>query len=82
MKFEVVNPNYERSPFTGMDRSHWIEAGKFLLGGLFSHIKSIDDPVSPLRNEEKISYPSPGDQRGRIGAARFEGLARSLCMAV
>lgn len=82
MKFEVLNPNYEQSPFSGMDRSHWIEAGKFLLGGLFSHIKSIDDPVSPPRNEEKISYPSPGDQRGRIGAARFEGLARSLCMAV
>jgi len=31
MKFEVVNPNYEQSPFSGMDRSHWMEAGKFLL---------------------------------------------------
>lgn len=82
MKFEVVNPNYEQSPFSGMDRSHWLEAGKFLLGGLFSHIKSMDDPIDPPRNEEKISYPASGDRRGRIGAARFEGLARSLCLAV
>ena len=43
--FNIDNPNYKLSPFTGMTRSHWVEADKYLLEGAFRHIKSLDDPM-------------------------------------
>lgn len=82
MKFELEHPNRDLSPYSGMDREHWLEAGKFLLKGLFSHVKSLNDPIDPPRSEDQVSYPRPGDLPGRRGAARFEGLARSMCVAV
>lgn len=82
MKFSVNDPDYITSPYTGMTRKHWLEAAKMVLIGVFSHIHSLDDPVMPPRSENKISYPRPDSKPGVVGAARYEGLARTMCMAV
>lgn len=33
--FTVQQPDYQRSPYTGMTRQHWIQAGEYLLQGAF-----------------------------------------------
>ena len=85
MKFELKKPDYEMSPYTGMTREGWIEAGKHLLAGIFQHVKCFDDPLVMPRQETKITYPHPSS----TGAWRtieekaeiFEGLTRSLFIA-
>ncbi len=39
MKFEVKNPDYGKSPYTGMTKEHWLEACEFLLEGIFPELK-------------------------------------------
>lgn len=82
MKYTVEHPDYQKSPYTGMTRQHWLDAARLVLGGVFSHIHSLDDPVMPPRSETEISYPQPDSLPGTVAAARFEGLARTMCMAV
>lgn len=81
MKFEVLKPDYVKSPYSGMTKEHWIEAGCFLLEGIFRHVKSIEQPIVVPRQEVKISYPQPGGPAWRKAAERFEGLARSFLLA-
>lgn len=38
--FKPSSPDFELSPFTGMTREGWIEAGKYLLEGVFKNISS------------------------------------------
>ena len=77
--------NYELSPYTGLTREHWIEAGKYLLQGIFSHIGGMDAPVVTVRREKNITYPHlnapPETQRAEKKAQLFEGLARSFLTA-
>lgn len=35
MVFKVENPDYNLSPYTGMTRKHWLDAGRYLLEGIF-----------------------------------------------
>ena len=49
--FKVQEPDYALSPYTGMTRKHWIEAGKYLLKGLFDNLDSIDSPPLVPRTE-------------------------------
>jgi len=77
--FEVKNPDYNLSPFTGMTRQHWIEADKYLLEGAFSHIHSLDDPMY-FQRLGNVCYPKPGEER-RVRGATLEGMARTLFMA-
>ena len=39
MVFKVENPDYEVSPYTGMTRKHWLDAGRYLLEGIFGNQK-------------------------------------------
>ncbi|MEA2068734.1 MAG: DUF2264 domain-containing protein, partial [Verrucomicrobiota bacterium] len=78
--FAVENPDFGKSPFTGMARRHWIDAATFLTEGVFQHVGGIDDPiVMPKQNE--ISYPQPADPKHRFQAAEFEGLVRTMMAA-
>lgn len=81
MIFQVEHPDYERSPFTGMTRRHWIEAGEYLLKGIFQHVRSFDDPVVVPRRETAITYPHSADAVWEQKAEYFEGLARSFFLA-
>lgn len=75
--FTVNNPDYAKSPFTGMTRRHWVEAGTWLLGGAFNYITSIDDPMYFPKQVDK-TYPR---DEGGVKVAQLEGLARTLFVA-
>lgn len=81
MKFTVKDPDYERSPFTGLTRKHWLEAAHYLLEGIFSHVGSMDDPVLVPRFENRITYPNEHTPAWKVQAEIFEGLARSFFIA-
>ena len=44
MRFEPKTYDYELSPYTGLTRESWVEAGKYLLEGIFHNIKDFQDP--------------------------------------
>lgn len=84
----IFNPktlDFDLSPYTGLTREGWIEAGIYLLEGLFNNIKSFDDPVVMPRVETQITYPhlnlSEDIQRIEEKAEMFEGLTRSFFIA-
>ena len=75
--FTVSNPDDVLSPYTGLTRQHWIEAGKYLLKGAFSYIHCLDDQMYFPKQLEK-TYPRSESQ---IPVAKIEGLARTLFIA-
>lgn len=78
--FKVKNPDLEKSPFTGMTKKHYIELAKYLLERAFTHINSIDDPLSfpPVPGK---TYPQPDDPDWRWRSLEFEALERTFTLA-
>lgn len=70
--FSVNNPDYKKSPYTGMTRRHWLEAATYLLNGAFGYISSPDDPMYFPKQLDK-TYPR---NEGSVSVAKLEGLAR------
>ena len=85
MVFKVENPDYQLSPYTGMTRKHWLDAGRYLLEGIFGNLHSIDDPIVMPRKETKVTYPHPDASKEQHEIERkaeiFEGLTRSFFIA-
>lgn len=85
MRFEPENLDYNLSPYTGLTREHWIEAGKYLLKGVFENIKDFNDPVIVPRKELDVTYPHKSSTENQLKieqmAQRFEGLARTMLIA-
>lgn len=85
MKYEPKYLDFKLSPYTGLTRQSWIDAAKYLLNGMFSHIPSFDSPVIVPRTETEVTYPHKDAAGNRLlseqAAQRFEGLARSLFIA-
>lgn len=85
MTFVPKTVDFERSPYTGMTRESWIEAGEFLLQGIFQHIKEFEAPVVMPRKETEITYPHlnapEATQEAERKAEMFEGLTRSFFIA-
>ncbi len=83
--FHFSNPDYNLSPYTGLTREGWIEAGKHLLSGIFRHIRHFEDPIVLPRTENKITYPHADSPKNihdaECRAERFEGLARTFLIA-
>lgn len=75
--FTVQHPDYEKSPYTGMTRRHWVQAGEYLLKGAFNYIHTLDDQMYFPKQLEK-TYPQ---NDGQISVAKLEGLARTLFVA-
>ncbi len=75
--FVINHPDNRLSPYTGMTRKHWIEAGEKLLGGAFGQLQSIDDAMYFQRQLDK-TYPR---DHGAISVAKLEGLARTFFLA-
>ena len=89
MHFEAKTQDWKKSPYTGMTRQSWIEAGRFLLEGAFSKIQSIEDPMIVPRSEFDITYPHRGASLSQLErenrAEEFEGLTRTFfigCMLI
>jgi len=79
-KFEVEKPDLALSPFTGMTKRHYIELAKYLLERAFTHVKSIDDPLTfPLVPGK--SYPQEGSPDWRFRSLEFEALERTFTLA-
>lgn len=85
MVFKPKTTDYELSPYTGMTRENWLEAAEYLLSGIFSNIKTADEPVVMPRRETEITYPhsdTPKEvQELERRAELFEGLTRSFFVA-
>ncbi len=85
MIFEPKTLDYRLSPYTGLTRESWIEAGKYLLEGIFRNIEDFRNPVVMPRKETRITYPhlddSPENQDVQRRAEVFEGLTRSFFIA-
>jgi len=75
--FQIENPNYEASPYTGMTKQHWKDAAMYLLEGAFSYIHTLDDPMKFPKQPGK-SYPH---DEGRVPTEKLEGLCRTLFVA-
>jgi len=78
--FEVINPDYNLSPLTGMTRNHYIELAKYLLERTFTHIGSITDVLTfpPVPGK---TYPQPNDPDWRWRSLEFEALERTFTLA-
>ncbi len=81
MHFTPENPDYLLSPYTGLTRKHWIDAGKYILEGVFRHVPTMDSPVLVPRYETEITYPNSRTPAWKVQAEYFEGLARSFFIA-
>lgn len=85
MSFVPYTTDYEISPYTGLTRQSWLEAGEYLLEGVFRHIKSIDNPIVVPRRDTQITYPhlsaSEEVQITERKAEMFEGLTRTFFIA-
>lgn len=75
--FQIVNPDYKLSPYTGMTKQHWKDAAMYLLDGAFSYVHSLDDPMKFPKQQGK-SYPA---NEGQVPTEKLEGLCRTLFVA-
>lgn len=75
--FQIKNPDYKISPYTGMVKQHWKDAALYLLEGAFSYIHTLDDPMKFPKQEGK-SYPKDENQ---VPTEKLEGLCRTLFIA-
>lgn len=75
--FQIINPDYKVSPYTGMTKQHWRDAAMYLLEGAFSYIHTLDDPMKFPKQPGK-SYPTKESQ---IPTEKLEGLCRTLFVA-
>lgn len=78
--FVVENPDFVNSPLTGMNRSHYIELAKYLLERAFTHVKSVNDPITFPVVPGK-TYPQPNAPDWRYKSADFEALERTFTLA-
>ena len=57
MIFQPKTLDFDLSPYTGLTRESWIEAGEYLLNGVFGNIEKFEDPVVMPRKETEVTYP-------------------------
>lgn len=81
MAFQAKTLDFTLSPYTGLTRQSWIEAGEYLLTGIFENIEAFDDPVVMPRKETEVTYPHSADAVWEFKAEYFEGLTRTLFIA-
>lgn len=85
MKFSTDNRDYVLSPYTGITRESWIDAGKYLLSGIFKHLENSDSAMIVPRQETEITYPHKNSTGVQLQieymAEMFEGLTRSFFIA-
>jgi hypothetical protein len=78
--FEVREPDWKLSPFTGMTRKHYIECAKYLLERAFTHVDSMETPISfPIVPGK--TYPQPNAPVWRQRSADWEALERTFTLA-
>src|SRR5690606_27575161 len=76
--FEIVNPDFKQSPYTGMTRQHWLDAASYLLEGAFSVVQDLNSPMQFAKQPGR-SYPRDGVH---TETEKLEGLCRTLFVAL
>ncbi len=78
--YEVNDPDFEKSPYTGMTRKHYIEMARYILERAFKHVDSMETPISfPIVPGK--TYPQPNSPEWRYRSADFEALERTFNLA-
>ena len=81
MAFTIQDPDYVRSPLTGMHRPHWVAASRMLLEGYFRYFRSMEEPLE-FPKPYGLGYPAEnleGAERERsVRSMRWEGFSRTL----
>ncbi|QIH35630.1 hypothetical protein G6053_23365 [Sphingobacterium sp. DR205] len=57
--FEIKDPDFRQSPYTGLTRLHWMDAASYLLEGAFSVVQDLDSPMVFTKQLGR-SYPRDG----------------------
>ena len=78
--YAVIAPDFQRSPYTGMGKKHYVDLAKYLLGRAFKHVPTIDTPICFPTVPGK-TYPQPGDPAWRWRSFEFESLERTFTLA-
>ena len=78
--FEIENPDFIKSPFTGMTKQHYIECAKYILKRAFSYVDSMEDPIS-FPGVPGKTYPQPNAPEWRYRSLEFEALERTFTLA-
>lgn len=81
--FQITQPDYTISPYTGMTRNEWIKCGTYILEGAFQYVKNLEDPMYLPKFPGK-SYPYEGNEKApkdRRSAAIFEAISRTYNIA-
>jgi hypothetical protein len=78
--FEIIHPDYEKSPLTGMTKQHYIDCAIYLLTRAFTHVENIETPISFPKVPGK-SYPQQDDPDWRYRSQEFEALERTFTLA-
>ena len=78
--FEIIDPDFNKSPHTGMTKQHYIEMAKYLLERAFTHVKSINDPLT-FPSVPGKTYPQPDAPDWRYRSLEFEALERTFTLA-
>ena len=78
--FEINNPDFHVSPYTGMTKKHYIGCAEYLLERAFHYVDSLETPiVFPLVPGK--TYPQPNDPAWRYRSFEFEALERTFTLA-
>lgn len=78
--FEVNEPDFDLSPYTGMTKKHYVDLAKYLLERAFKYVDSIESPLSfPIVPGK--TYPQPNAPDWRYRSAEFEALERTFTLA-
>ena len=51
--YTVQQPDFQKSPYTGMTRQHWIQAEEYSLKGALCYIHMFDDQMSFPQQPDK-----------------------------
>jgi len=78
--FEVKNPDFALSPYSGMTKKHYIELAKYLLERAFVHVDSIEKPLT-FPSVPGKTYPQPDAPAWRHRSQEFEALERTFTLA-
>ncbi len=78
--YQVSNPDYNLSPYTGMSRQHYIECAKYVLERAFRHVDKLETPMT-FPSVPGKTYPQPGAPDWRYRSLEFEALERTFTLA-
>jgi len=85
MKSIFKELDFKKSPFTGLTRASFIEAGKYLLSSPFENLSDLSSPLKFKRSEIDITYPhknaSESIRKRQEKAEVFETVARTFFIA-